>query len=64
MPYDIYELQYRPLDHALSRVDVVLVKEDGQFRKFHHYATPEQRVKQNRECKSYLVGVFSSEPGK
>lgn len=64
VPYDIYELQYRPLDHALSQVDIAFVKEDGQFRKFHHYATPEQRAEQNREFKSYLVGLLSSEPGK
>lgn len=64
VPYDIYGLQYRPLDGALSQIDIAFVQEDGQFRKSHHYATPEQRAGQNREFKSYLAGVLPSEPGK
>ena len=64
VPYDIYGLQYRPLDGALSQIDIAFVKEDGQFRTSHHYATPEQRMEQNRELKSYLAGLLPSEPGK
>jgi hypothetical protein len=62
--YDIYELQYRPLDHALSQVDIAFVKEGGQFRKSHYYATLEQRAEQNPKFKSYLAGLLFSEPGK
>lgn len=46
--YDICGLQYRPLDNALSQVDMAFVKETGLFRKHHCYATPEQREEQNR----------------
>lgn len=44
--YDISELQYRLLDGALSQTDLVFVKENGQFRREHYYATAEQRVAQ------------------
>ena len=64
VPYDIYGLQYRPLDGALSQVDIAFVRETGQFRTLHHYATPEQRAKQNRDFKSHLAIVLPSEPGK
>lgn len=64
VPYDMYGMQYRPLDGALSQIDMAFVKEDGQFRTSHHYATPDQRAKQNREFKSYLAGLLPSEPGK
>jgi len=47
--YDIVSALYRPLDKALSQVDMVFVKEKGQFRKDHRYCTPEQRKKQNKE---------------
>ena len=45
--YDIFGLHYRPLDNALSQVDMVFVKEKGLFRKNHFYATKEQREKLN-----------------
>jgi FkbM family methyltransferase len=45
--YDIYGLQYRPLDNALSQVDIAFVKDTGLFRQHHYYATPEQRQEQN-----------------
>jgi FkbM family methyltransferase len=64
VPYDVYGLQYRPLDGALSQIDIAFVKERGQFRTAHYYATPEQRAEQNRELKSYLAGALPSEPGK
>jgi FkbM family methyltransferase len=44
--YDMCDFQYRPLDDALSQVDMVFVKEEGQFRQQHFYATFEQRRKQ------------------
>lgn len=54
VPYDLYEMQYRPLDHALAQVDIAFVKADGEFRKTHAYARPEQRAEQNRRFFSYL----------
>jgi FkbM family methyltransferase len=62
VPYDLYEFQYRPLDHALSQVDVAFVKEEGQFRQCHHYATPKQRAEQNRQLKSHIADLRSREP--
>lgn len=47
--YDIVGRSYRPLDNALAQVDMVFVKENGQFRKDHRYCTPKQRKKQNKE---------------
>jgi FkbM family methyltransferase len=41
--YDIVGHCYRPLDNALSSVDIAFVKEEGQLRKNHHWSTPEQR---------------------
>jgi FkbM family methyltransferase len=41
--YDIVGHCYRPLDNALCSVDIAFVKEHGQFRKSHHWSTPEQR---------------------
>ena len=54
VPYDLYELQYRPLDCALAQVDIAFVREAGDFRKTHAYAKPEQRAEQNRRFLSYL----------
>ena len=48
VPYDMCTPQYRPLDNALSQVDIAFVQEDGLFRKHHYYATPRQREEQNR----------------
>ncbi|HEY9848968.1 MAG TPA: FkbM family methyltransferase [Leptolyngbyaceae cyanobacterium] len=45
--YDILDYWYRPLDNAMSQVDIAFVKESGQFRKYHFYATKEQREVQN-----------------
>jgi len=44
--YDIFDLQYRPLDKSLSQVDMAFVRDNGRFRKHHFYATPEQRKEQ------------------
>jgi FkbM family methyltransferase len=61
VPYDILGLQYRPLDGALSQVDIAFVKETGPFRQHHYYATPEQRREQNRRFRSHFTHLFSSE---
>lgn len=47
--YDIFDLQYRPLDNALSQADIVFVKEGGLLRRHHFYATREQRERQNTQ---------------
>ncbi|MDQ2976129.1 MAG: FkbM family methyltransferase [Acidobacteriota bacterium] len=52
--YDICGLQYRPLDNALSQVDMIFVKESGQFRQHHYYATSEQREEQFRAAPASL----------
>jgi FkbM family methyltransferase len=49
--YDVFGFQYRPLDGALSQADVSFVRDDGPFRKHHHYATREQRDEQDRSLK-------------
>jgi FkbM family methyltransferase len=61
VPYDVLGLQYRPIDGALSQLDIVFVKEQGAFRKIHAYATAEQRRAQNRDYRSYLLNVLSAE---
>jgi FkbM family methyltransferase len=62
VPYDVLGLQYRPLDRALSQVDIAFVKETGPLRRLHHYATPEQRLEQNRQFRSYFTTLLS--PGR
>lgn len=49
--YDITSFLYRPYDGALSQADMIFVKENGVFRQFHGYATPEQRKKQDEKFK-------------
>ena len=44
--YDLFGQLYRPLDGALIQTDVVFVREQSEYRKHHHYATPEQRREQ------------------
>jgi FkbM family methyltransferase len=62
VPYDIVGMQYRPLDGALSQVDMAFVREDGLFRRHHYYATAEQRDAQNRQMQRYLDNVFAGHP--
>jgi len=50
--YDIYGLQYRPLDGALSQADLAFVRERGPFREHHYYATRGQREQQDRALDS------------
>ena len=61
VPYDVLGLQYRPIDGALSQLDVVFVKEHGAFRRIHAYATAEQRRMQNQDYRSYLLTLLSAE---
>lgn len=60
VPYDLGNLQYRPLDNALSQVDVAFVKETGDFRRHHFYATPAQRARQDRDIRAHLNKVLLS----
>jgi FkbM family methyltransferase len=46
--YDIFGNHNRPLDGALCQVDMAFVKENGQFRKEHFFATAQQRQQQTR----------------
>ncbi len=46
--YDVAGLQYRPLDGALSQVDLAFVRDDGSLRRHHGYATRAQRAEQDR----------------
>lgn len=48
VPHDFVDPQYRPLDGALSQIDVVFVRADSHLRREHFYATREQRQRQNR----------------
>jgi FkbM family methyltransferase len=41
--YDLLNPLYRPLDGALSQIDVIFTREDGALRRRHGYATPAQR---------------------
>ena len=52
--YDIFGLQYRLLDNALSQADVVFVLETGRFRVHHYYATRDQRERQTRLLQSAI----------
>ncbi|OGG11077.1 hypothetical protein A2Z00_01695 [Candidatus Gottesmanbacteria bacterium RBG_13_45_10] len=45
--YDIFGGYNRPIDYALASVDMVFVKEDGNFRKIHSFAPRELREKLN-----------------
>jgi FkbM family methyltransferase len=53
--YDISGLQYRPLDNALSQVDLSFVKEGGIFRRHHQYATAKQREALTRKMAMELA---------
>jgi len=61
VPYDILGLQYRPLDRALSQVDISFVKETGALRRHHYYATPDQRRDQNLRFRAHLTRLLSVE---
>ena len=42
--YDLTIGNYRLLDKALGQLDLVFVKENGMFRKQHHFADSQQRI--------------------
>ena len=46
--YDLFDPQYRLLDGAMSQIDIAFVQDKSKFRKFHFYATGDQRAEQNR----------------
>lgn len=41
--YEFFDPLYRPLDGAMSQIDIAFVKKTGRFRTQHVYATREQR---------------------
>ena len=51
VPYDFVDPIYRPLDGALSQLDVVFVREDGPLRREHVFATPAQRREQDERLR-------------
>jgi FkbM family methyltransferase len=53
--YEMFDFQYRLLDGAMSQVDIAFVKEQGDFRKFHWYATREQRKQQNQRFRGSIT---------
>jgi FkbM family methyltransferase len=58
VPYDLGGVQYRPLDNALSQIDLAFVKESGDFRLQHCYATPMQRAEQDRQIRTRLDKIL------
>lgn len=52
--YDIFDLQYRLVDGAMSQVDIAFVRDKSKYREFHFYATKEQREKQNQSLISAI----------
>lgn len=54
--YEIFDPYYRPLDGAMSQVDIAFVKEVGQFRKHHAYANKEQREAQDNRYSEFFRG--------
>jgi FkbM family methyltransferase len=59
--YDVFGCHYRPLDNALSQLDMVFVQEQGSFRQTHVYATPEQRAAHTRVMENCLTGVANEQ---
>lgn len=45
--YDFTAPLHRPVDDAVSQIDIAFVQANGRFRQHHHYATAEQRQSQN-----------------
>lgn len=42
--YDVVDLQYRPLDGAMSQLDLLFVRDREELRRHHHFANPQQRL--------------------
>lgn len=47
--YDIFDLQYRLLDRAMSQVDIAFVREQSCLKQYHFYATREQRAELTKQ---------------
>ena len=47
--YDMFNPLYRMLDNAMMQMDICFVSEESAFRKYHFYATREQREAQDRQ---------------
>jgi len=54
--YEILDARNRPLDGALAQVDMMFVKEDGELRKNHTYASESQRLNQNKKLRRKMLG--------
>jgi FkbM family methyltransferase len=52
VPYDFFELSYRPLDGALAQLDVLFVREESDLRRSHLFITPEQREQHDRRSQA------------
>ena len=50
--YDIFDLQYRLLDGAMSQVDIAFVHEQSHLKKYHFYATRKQRAELTKQLLS------------
>ena len=59
--YDIFGFNFRPLDSALSQLDILFVKENGLFRQSHAFASPEQRERMTQHAKSEVNKKMSGD---
>ena len=55
--YDLVDIQYRPLDDAVSQVDAVFVPQRSQLRRDRVYATSDQRARLNRQFEEHLTTI-------
>ena len=53
--YDIFDINYRPLDGSASQADLLFVKETSRFRKYRFFATAQQRKKLNTRYAKYFA---------
>ena len=52
--YDVFDLQYRLVDGAMSQADIAFVKDESKFREVHFYASKEQRKQQTKQLKKAI----------
>ncbi len=50
--YDVCDLAYRPLDGAMSQLDIAFVRSGGPLRRHHFYANAAQRRAQNQTLRA------------
>jgi FkbM family methyltransferase len=55
VPYEIFDLRYRPLDGALVQADLVFVPETSRLRREAGYATAEQRRRLDAEFRELMT---------